>query len=447
MSQHPSGSPVSPSPNQGKVRWILVLWLCGLTAILYLDRICMAQAVVPIQKEFSLSNTQISYLGMAFTLAYGLFEIPSGRLGDCFGSRLVLVRIVLWWSLFTALTGAGMGFYSLLVLRFLFGAGEAGAFPNTARVISTWYPEGERGRVQGLMLSAAQFGAVLAPFLAAWWIEILGWRWAFVFFGLVGVVWAVGFWWWFRDDPSSHPQMGQAELDHILSGRGGHTTSSHRVPWKAVFRNRGILTLGCIIILAAFFTYFFYSWLPKYLMNIRGMENLEAGRCASVVLGGSALGMLLGGWISDRLVKCGPIFAGVWRPRLGFLCFACASGFLYLGTRSENPFFLVGFWSASFFALHIMQPLWWTVAMPQAGKHIGAISGLLNGVGVVGALASQWYVGFFTDLRQEWGYSGRDQWDPLIDLYCIVLLLGALAWLSYRFQPLEDEVHPTTPLE
>jgi len=123
-----------------RTRYILVAWLCGLAGVLYLDRVCMAQAVGPIQAELDLSNTQISYALMAFTLAYGIFEIPTGRLGDRIGSRFVLTRIVIWWSLFTALTGASWGFSSLVLVRFLFGAGEAGAYPNAARVISRWFP-------------------------------------------------------------------------------------------------------------------------------------------------------------------------------------------------------------------------------------------------------------------------------------------------------------------
>src|SRR3954465_11567702 len=142
--------PPPDRPTRG--RFVLVLWLCGLAGVLYLDRVCMSQAVVPIQKELGLSNTQVSAVMMAFTLAYGLFEIPTGRLGDRFGSRSVLTRIVVWWSVFTALTGACTGLYTLLAVRFLFGAGEAGAFPNAIRAIARWYPVRERGRVQGVML-------------------------------------------------------------------------------------------------------------------------------------------------------------------------------------------------------------------------------------------------------------------------------------------------------
>ncbi|MBY0513399.1 MAG: MFS transporter, partial [Gemmataceae bacterium] len=170
-------------PDAGRptrARFVLALWLCGMAAVLYLDRICWSQANRSIRDELGLSNTQMSLVMMAFTLAYGLFEVPTGRLGDRFGSRSVLTRIVVWWSAFTALTGACSGFGTLVLVRFLFGAGEAGAFPNAARVIARWFPVGERGRVQGLVLTAAQLGSVAAPAGAAYLIRGVGWRWAFV---------------------------------------------------------------------------------------------------------------------------------------------------------------------------------------------------------------------------------------------------------------------------
>src|SRR5262249_38977859 len=154
----------------------------------------------PIRDELGLSKTEMSYVLMAFTLAYGLFAVPAGRWGDKVGPRSVLARIVLAWSVFTALTGTATGLVTLLLVRFCFGAAEAGAFPNAAKVMARWFPLGERGRVQGVMLAFAQIGAVVAPAAAAYLIEAAGWRSAFFVFGLVGVAWAVGFGFWFRDD-------------------------------------------------------------------------------------------------------------------------------------------------------------------------------------------------------------------------------------------------------
>jgi ACS family glucarate transporter-like MFS transporter len=198
-----------------RARFVVLVLLCLLAGILYLDRICMSAAVDSIQADLGLTNRESSYVLMAFTLAYGLFEVPTGRWGDRIGARRVLTRISLWWSAFTALTGACTGLWTLVGVRFLFGAGEAGAYPNVARVLSRWFSDEERGRAQGLLLAASQIGGALAPFVAALLIQAIGWRWTFAAFGAIGAIWAAIFWWWFRDDPAVHPAVGTAELAHV----------------------------------------------------------------------------------------------------------------------------------------------------------------------------------------------------------------------------------------
>jgi len=425
-------------PRPSQARFALGLWLCGLTSILYLDRICMSQAVVPIQRELDLSNTDMSYVMMAFTLAYGLFEIPTGRMGDRFGSRSVLTRIVIWWSVFTALTGACIGFVSLLFARFLFGVGEAGAFPNAIRVIARWFPLRERGRVQGVMLAAAQFGAVVAPIGAAWLIETIGWRWSFSVFGLLGLAWAVGFWRWFRDDPADHPGVNAAELALIRDDQPPQSLEPGSVPWRVVLTNRGVLALCLIMVFGAFYTYFFYSWFPKYLSAARGVDNIKAGMIASVVLAGSAVGMLIGGWLADRISRrsAHPVNA---RRRLGVGCFLTAAACMFMGARCDDSMALSAWWGASFGVMHVTLPNWWSVAVPQCGRHIGAVSGLMNGAGVIGAMVSQWFVGAFTDARAKNGNVGRAQWDAMFDVYVVALVLAAAAWWSYRHRPFETD--------
>src|SRR5260370_23867794 len=163
---------VFPVPVQRptRARYVVLGLLCSMAFVLYLDRICMGQAVVPIRAELRLSRTDMSWVQIAFTIAYGLFEVPTGHWGDRFGSRRVLTRIVLWWSAFTALTGICWGFWSLVAVRFLFGAGEAGAFPNAARIVKRWFPVAERGRYQGFFLAASPVVGGVAPGLPGWLI-------------------------------------------------------------------------------------------------------------------------------------------------------------------------------------------------------------------------------------------------------------------------------------
>lgn len=430
----------SPTPDlpPTRARFVLVLWLCGLSSILYLDRICMSQAVKPIAAELGLSKAEMSYVLMAFTLSYGLFAVPVGRYGDRLGPRSVLSVMVLAWSAFTALTGTATGLLSLLLVRFLFGAAEAGAFPNAARAISRWYPVGERGRVQGVMLAFAQVGAVVAPAATAYLIEVSGWRTVFLVYAALGAAWAVGFWLWFRNDPAEHSGVNAAELAVIRSNSPPPPTDPGPVPWGAVFTNRGLIVLAVIMVLAAFFTYFFYSWFPTYLIEARGVNNIEAGWLSSLVIGGSAAGMLIGGWLADRIsrVSSDPI-----RDRR-YLClasFLAAAACVFAGLRCDDPLALAWLWSASMCVMHFQLPNWWSVIIPQAGRHTATLFGLTNGIGVMGAMASQGFVGLFADYQERVrGLTGREAWDPVFDVYVVVLVLGGVAWWFYRFTPLED---------
>jgi sugar phosphate permease len=419
-----------------RARFVAAAWLCGLSGVLYLDRICMGQAVVPIQKELGFSNSEMSLVLMSFTLAYGLFAVPAGRWGDRRGPRSVLSQIVFAWSIFTALTGAATGLVTMVLVRFLFGAAEAGAFPNAANVMKSWFPVRERGRVQGVMLAFAQIGAVAAPAVTAFLIQLAGWRLAFFVYGSLGAAWAVGFWLWFRDDPAKHSGVNEAELARIRAETDPPKEDPGPVPWGAVLTNRGVIALSAIMVFGAFYTYFFYSWFQKYLNASRGVGNVEAGNLTSLVMAGSAVGMLAGGWLADYLSRTSnPVRA---RRYLGVVCYLLAAACLFLGIRQDDALSLATLWGLSFCVMHVTLPNWWSVVIPQSGRHVGALFGLMNGIGVFGAMVSQGFVGVFVDWQKSQGLSGRDAWDPIFDVYVGVLLLNAVAWWSYRFVPLPE---------
>jgi sugar phosphate permease len=380
----------------------------------------------------------MSLVLMSFTLAYGLFAVPAGWWSDRRGPRSVLAQIVFAWSVFTALTGAATGLVTMVAVRFLFGAAEAGAFPGAAKVMKSWFPAGERGRVQGVMLSFSQFGAVAAPAATAFLIDLAGWRTAFVIYGSLGVAWAVGFWFWFRDDPAQHSGVNAAELARIRSERESEEQKANPgpVPWGAVFTNRGVLVLSVIMVFGAFYTYFFYSWFQKYLNATRGVGNVEAGNLTSLVMAGSAVGMLLGGWLADRISKArDPVRA---RRYLGAACYLVAAACLFLGVRQDDALTLAALWGASFCAMHITLPNWWSCAIPQGGRHTATVFAVMNGLGVFGALVSQGFVGIFADWQKARGYTGRAQWDPIFDVYVVALLVNAVAWWLYCFRPLPE---------
>lgn len=423
--------PLPPLERPTRARLVVLGYLCTLAFILYLDRICIGQAEMPIRAEMELSKTEMAFVMMAFTLAYGLFEMPTGHWGDRIGARRVLARIVLWWSAFTALTGAAVGFWSLLLVRFLFGAGEAGAFPNVARVVARWFPPGERGRVQGILLAASLVGGTMAPVLAASLINLWGWRWPFVVFGAVGVVWTAVFLWWFRDDPAAHPAVNAAEL-HVITGDAPSTAARlaphERFPWRATFTNRNIWLLGTITTCAAFVSYLYFSWYTTYLREGRGLSLTDASQLNSLVLGAGAVG-ILGGGLLDDLIARRSADPTRWRRRAGLIAYVVAAVLLLAGSFADDAYLSAGLTALSCLLMLSQQSNWWSCAIAISGRHVGALFGLMNGMGTFGAMASQFFFGAFADWRAGQGFTGRAQSDPAFFVYAGLLTVGACCWL------------------
>ncbi len=433
-----------PPAAPTRIRNRVLGFLCSLSFVLYLDRVCIGKAVVPIQNDLGITNTEIGYALGAFTIAYGLFEVPTGRWGDRFGSRGVLTRIVVWWSLFTALTGAATGLWMLVAVRFLFGAGEAGAYPNAARVIARWFPLGERGAAQGVMLTSAQLGGALAPTVAAYLILAIGWRWSFVCFSLIGVVWAAAFYVWFRDDPAEHAATNASERDLIADGRPPQPAEhSLPIPWRTILTSRNIWLLGTLQTCSSFASYMYMNWYPTYLEQGRGVDPIEAGWLSSLVLGGAAIGCLGSGFINDWLARITgrrPV-----RYRLyGFFGTLVAAGALLASAQCASPLATSLWASVAFLAAISQQATFWAVTTEISGKHLGVVFGLMNSMGVPGAFVSTVFLGRFVDWMKSQGYEGRAQWDPAFYVYAGVLLVGACCWLGVDSKKQVPDQEPQT---
>jgi sugar phosphate permease len=438
-----------PGQRPTRVRYGVMGYLCALAFVLYIDRICIGQAGTAMKAELGLSNFQWGLVGVAFQVAYAIFEPTTGHWGDRYGSRRVLIRIVLWWSAFTALTGAVRNFsfvlipgiavnsfVLLLVIRFLFGAGEAGALPNAARVIAVWFPPGNRGPPQALISTCAQIGGATAPAVAAYFIQspYVGWRWSFVIFGSLGVVWAWLFARWFRDDPGNHPQVNDAERQYILKGRavagrpGPVISGEHRIPWRLVFANPNIWLLGLVNSCTSFFSYMLFFWFPTYLKEGRGLGEMLSGQLGSLPYLFGATGVLLGGFLGDWLT----VRTGSRRLALGGMG---TVGLLLAGTLvgssvyAEGPLVAVLLCSAGYFCSYLQLAAWWAAMGDVGGRHLGALFGLCNMIGLAGGAVSQVFLGSFADYMKALGFEGRAQWDPAFYLYGGVLMLGGLLWL------------------
>lgn len=431
-----------------RVRYGVLVFLCALSFVLYIDRICISKAAPRIEAELNISHTAMGFVFGAFTVAYGLFEVPTGRWGDRYGSRGVLTRIVLWWSVFTVLTGCvwpftldsgyrlfGVpllfdSFLLLLLIRFLFGAGEAGALPNAARVVARWFPSGKRGPAQGLINTSSLVGAAVAPVAAAYIIQVYGWRPTFGIFGLLGVFWAAAFYYWFRDDPAQHPAVNEAERQ-LIAGAGVSPPGGRAhppVPWGLVLCSRNVWLLGGVITCSAFNSYLYYFWYPTYLEEGRQLEPLISGWLSGMVLAGGAIGCTLGGYLADWIVRRtgNPRWS---RSGVGCAALGCAALALWLGVQCDSAVVASLFTALAFLSAMLVQATWWSAVTEISGRHVGALFGLMNSMGVPGAVASQLFVGYFADRMKEVGHEGRAQWDPSFYVYSVVLLLGAVGWL------------------
>ena len=418
-------------PTPTTVRYRVLAFLAGMTFILYLDRWCISVAGPAIQDELSLSKTEMGLVFGAFTLAYGLFEVPTGRWADRYGSRLVLTRIVLWWSFFTAVTGASTGFWMLIAVRFLFGAGEAGALPSAVRVVTRWFPTPAQGRAQGIVTTAMVVGGAFAPVVATYLIAAVGWRWSFAVFGVVGVVWAAAWYLWFRDEPADHPATNQAERDLIARGLPPREAGHPVVPWGKILTDRNVWLLGGVMVCGAAVHYVVASWYPKYLQDGRGASAEVAGWLTGLTHFGGAVGALSGGFLTDWLYRqTGSAVAA--RKSVGMVAYSLGGLALAASILSESALLTAALTSVAILCIQLQIPAWWATVIGISGRHVGVVSALGNSMGVAGAITSPIFMGALSDELTRRGYVGRAAWDPGLYPFISVMFLAAVFWFFTR---------------
>jgi ACS family glucarate transporter-like MFS transporter len=380
-------------------------FLCVLSFLTYFDRQGITQVQGSIQRDLGVSDTQMGMIFAAFWFAYAVFEIPSGFLADRFGARGTLTRIVLAWSLFTALSGSAIGFWSLLTLRFLFGMGEAGAYPSMARIQAAWLPPRTRARAGGMLWLCARWGAAFAPLIFAKIIlirdsapvrsaiggtflgQLAGWRFGFWVSGLLGVAWVLLFWPFFRDNPADKRSVNAAELDLIRAGRSpGEIPSTHRVPreiWRALFASPMLWAMGILYLCVSFGWSFSVSWLPRYMKDQHHVEYQKSAWSSGLPLFFGGLACLLGGMASDYLVKRTGrkrLFRAVF-PVCGTLTAAAAMVSLRFVHSADQATAVL---CIAFFALDIGQGANWASIVDIGGRYAGTALGLINMVGNMG---------------------------------------------------------------
>jgi MFS transporter, ACS family, glucarate transporter len=273
-------------------------------------------------------------------------------------------------------------------------------------------------------------GGATAPLLAAYLIRLVGWRWTFAVFASVGVIWVIVFQRMFRDNPADHPLVNEAELRVIEAGSATEPASeSHTaIPWRLVLTSPNVWLLGGLMTCLASVTYFVYSWFPKYLQAGRGVAETESGLLASLVMAGGAVGTTAGGFFCDALVR--RTGERPWTLRLvGVIALLIASGTVWSSAAFDSAYLASALIGLTVLMIGIQITAWWASVTAISGKHLGALFGLMNSMGVVGAVSSQILVGRYVDLRKSLDYEPRAQWDPAFNVFALVLLIGAAAWL------------------
>jgi ACS family glucarate transporter-like MFS transporter len=411
------------------VRYWVVVFAVTLAVVTYIDRVCISFAAPAIRADLHLSQVQMGYVFSAFAWAYALFEIPGGFLGDWLGPRRVLLRIVMWWSFFTAATGWAWNFVSLAVTRGLFGAGEAGCFPNLTKTFTTWLPHYERVRAQGIMWLSARWGGAFTPPLVYLAIQVMSWRHAFELFGCIGVVWAILFYAWYRDHPRDKSSLNAAE--RVLLAPNEALASGHaHVPWGKIAASPQVWLLCGQYFCSSYGWYFYITWLPTYLKEARGL-NLGTSAILGILplfLGG--LGSAVSGFITAPITR----FTGSMlktRRLLAYIGFSGASILLLVSTRMHNPLAAMIAMGLASFSNDLVMPGSWGACMDVGGRYAGTVSGAMNMMGNLGGAASPTVIGYM--LRET-----NNNWDLTFYVSAAIYMVAMCMW---RF------LDPVTPLE
>ena len=407
-----------------KIRyWVLTL-LFFLSIIVYLDRVSISLTGVRIKAELGLSNEQFGWVLAAFALSYALFEVPTGIMGDRLGPRKILTRVVLWWSLFTALTGAANGLISLLVIRFLFGAGEAGAYPNSSIVVSNWFPKSQTGMAQAFIWAAGRIGGAMAPWIVIPIAASFGWRMSFYVLGMIGLVWVIIWFAWFRNHPSEMRSVSQSELAEIQSEKAIKSVD-HHIPWKNFFKNGNILSLMMMFHFFMYGAYFFSAWLPTYLQEGRHFSENDMKLFATLPFILGAVGCFAGGFLSDFLARKKGLKYGrraVGMVSMGFSSFIVLLAALTKDNQTAAVLLAIGMAFKDF-----TLPVAFATCIDIGKSRAGLVAGAMNFAGQLGA--------FFLAIAFGKIVQSTGNYDAPLYFIAIVLFLSSLLWL--RINPEE----------
>jgi len=418
-----------PTRVRQRILWLTVAGYM----VTYMDRLVMSPAVPAIQKEFGFSLVTMGWILSSFRWGYALFQIPAGWLGDRIGPRRALALIAAWWSAFTSLQAVSWNAGSLAVFRFLFGVGQAGAFPIATRALSRWMLASERGYAQGITHAGSRVGGAVTPYVAVLIMTAAGWRATFLLFGAIALAWAALWYWYYRDTPAEHGAVNQAERE--LIGAPARATRGAPVPWRAILASANVWTLSAMYFCFGYCVAMYQDWFPKYLHDRRGFKLREMGFYASLPLAAGALGNLAGGWLSD-----------LWAKRTGDLRNArrgvAVAGFLggaaaiLPATFTANPYTSVWYTCLALFALESTVGAAWAIPMDIGADSAGSVAAVMNTCGNIGGALSPLLLAY---LVRSWG------WETPFTVAAAVSVAAAVLFWNIDASRSIPALHPRPP--
>ncbi len=405
-------------------RFLMVFGTFLLSLLLYIDRINISVAQDDIASDLGITGPEMGWVMSIFALGYALAQVPSGKLADRHGPRTILSMVVSFWSLFTLLTGAVWNFISLFICRFLFGVGEAGAFPGMARAVYKWIPVRERGIVTGINFSGSRLGAAFALPVVAWMIVSLGWRMSFMVLGGIGFLWAGIWYWWFRSKPEDHPGISKEELEHILDTRQKEESSDEqsKLPFNTLLKSKNMwLAMGQYF--ASNFTFFFcLSWMFTHLKDKFMLDSLEAGWYSSAPLIAGAFGNYFAGWLVDYLYKTKGL--NMSRKTPAIVGFILATAGILISMQMETPLAAIIFFSLAIFGADMTLSPSWSFCVDIGRSHSGAVSGTMNMAGNLGS--------FITALAFPYLLAWTGSPDPFFYIAALLNASAIVFWLMTK---------------
>jgi sugar phosphate permease len=416
--------PGNITSKPGKTRWLVLLLISLMYMITYMDRTGISIAAPAMAKEFRLSQTAVGIVFSVFLWAYAIGQIPLGWFADRWGPRLVLLIIVPFWSLMTAMTAVATGVASLIGIRFVFGFAESGAFPASTRAMQLWFPKAERGIVHGVTHSFSRLAVAIVPFLAVSIMVAFGWRWIFYLFGAAGFLWSVAFYFLYRNLPEEHPRVNQLELAQI---RGRHPDGSIKAvdlhqqlapPWRIIFRSANMWYIAAGYCCFYYGAYFFMTWFPTYLLEYRHLSLKTVGTWASVPLLAGMVGDIVGGTLTDAVYrKTGRLKFG--RRVVAAPAMLASGACLIPAAMAHSAWTAILCLTASLFFLELVISPAWAVPMDVGGEYSGTVSGVMNMAGSLAASISPIVFGVLVQ---------RGMWITPFFITAGILLTGALIW-------------------